>query len=83
MRGKLSKLVFSDLRKSLLEGNARGDHVVQMGVSAGKDTFILTLFDFSGLAHTVCRRFGLARTYASREGDMSWGQLGPVHTDNL
>jgi hypothetical protein len=25
----------------------------------------------------------LERTYASREGDMSWGQLVPVLTDNL
>ena len=25
----------------------------------------------------------LARTYASREGDMTWGQLEPVLTDNL
>ena len=37
----------------------------------------------SGTCHGDMGRGRLARTYASREGDMSWGQLVPVLTDNL
>jgi hypothetical protein len=33
--------------------------------------------------HGDMGRGTLARAYASREGDMSWGQLVPVLTDNL
>jgi hypothetical protein len=36
-----------------------------------------------GTCHGDMGRGRLARTYSSREGDMSWGQLVPVLTDNL
>ena len=36
-----------------------------------------------GICHGDMVRGRIARTHASREGDMSWGQLEPVLTDNL
>ena len=50
------------------------------GPSEGDDT------SFSSLVYVGVKAVyasASARTYASREGYMSWGQLAPVVTDNL
>ncbi len=78
--------VFKVLKERDVYHNKR-DEEVRGGTRNRRNTTWETLDDRLHMVVKICHgdmnRGILTRVYTSEEGDMSWGQLVPVLTDNL